>query len=86
MTVRHTFKTWWLRAEEAAGVPHIPQKAWHSARRNFASELLPNADLGTVQALGGWKSAQTLLRCYVRQDANQMRDAFGKRTRLEKLA
>ena len=83
---RHTLKNWWLKAEKSANLQHVKQKAWHSTRRNFASKLLPNADLGTVQALGGWKSAQTLLRCYVRQDANQMRDAFSKRTRLEKLA
>jgi len=83
---RHTLKNWWLKAEKSAGLQHVKQKAWHSTRRDWASEMEPNSGLGTIQARGGWKSAQTLLRCYIHPDANKMREAFDKRTRLRKLA
>jgi integrase len=50
----------------------------HSLRRMFATELkgIPLKDLC---ALGGWKDAQTVLKCYQKADEATMREAFAMR-------
>lgn len=61
------FRAWLNRAEEAAGVRHLPSGGWHPYRRKWATERkhLPLVD---VAAAGGWKGTQMLLQCYQQPD------------------
>ena len=62
---RHRARFWWNRMEVLAGIDREPGRGWHSLRRKFATEL-KNVPLKDLAALGGWKSAQTILKCYQR--------------------
>lgn len=59
--------TWLRRAERLAQVPKMDGSLWHAFRRGWATSRkhLPDVD---VAAAGGWKSTETLRRCYQRPD------------------
>jgi integrase len=72
---RHLVRDWWYKAEEVAGVEHLPRTAWHGLRRQFATELARRGvGLATIAAIGGWKEPQTITRHYIRR----MRRRCGK--------
>lgn len=79
---RHLADAWWDRAERLAELEPHPGRGWHSCRRTFATELkgVPIPDLC---ALGGWRDAQTILRCYQQPDPQTMRRALEARQRLQ---
>ena len=71
---------WWKKAETLAGLEPKRGRGWHSLRRKFASDLM-DTPLKVLCELGGWKDATTVLRCYQRPDAGQLRTALeGRRT------
>ena len=72
---------WWSRAQELAGLEPKPGRGWHSLRRKFASDLM-DQPLKVLCALGGWKTAQTVLQCYQRADEAQLRKALDSRRRV----
>ena len=72
---------WWKKAETRAGLEPKPWRGWHSLRRKFASDLM-DLPLKVLCELGGWKDAQTVLRCYQRADAGQLRTALEGRDRV----
>jgi integrase len=78
---RFLVREWWRRLERASGIARVPGRGWHGLRRQFASELkhTPARDL---QELGGWKSYQTIVKCYQRADEQTMRAALANRRRL----
>ena len=71
---------WWKKAQTLAGLEPKPRRGWHSLRRKFASDLM-DLPLKVLCELGGWKDAQTVLRCYQRPDAGQLRTALEGRRR-----
>ncbi|WP_420441406.1 tyrosine-type recombinase/integrase [Candidatus Palauibacter sp.] len=71
---------WWHKAERLAGLEHERGRGWHSLRRKFASDLM-DLPLKVLCELGGWKEAQTVLRCYQQADAGQLRKALDSRPR-----
>ena len=73
--------TWWRKAERLAGLEHERGRGWHSLRRKFASDLM-DLPLKVLCELGGWKEAQTVLRCYQQADAVQLRKALDSRPRV----
>lgn len=81
---------WWqelevlVRREEGGAqlLPAQPGRGWHSLRRKFATEM-KNVPLTDLCALGGWKSPQTVLQCYMRPDARTQRRALADRMRFE---
>jgi integrase len=75
----------WKRFAEAAGLPKGERFGWHSLRRKFATALL-NRNLRDLCDLGGWKSIQTVLSCYVRPDEDSQRRALTERSTLRKAA
>ena len=72
---------WWKKAQTLAGLEPEPGRGWHSLRRKFASDLM-DTPLKVLCELGGWKDAQTVLRCYQRPDAGQLRTALEGRPRV----
>jgi integrase len=72
---------WWNRAEDLAGLGRKRGRGWHSLRRKFASDLM-DLPLKVLCELGGWKEAQTVLRCYQQADTGQLRKALESRPRL----
>ena len=72
---------WWKKAQTLAGLEPKPRRGWHSLRRKFASDLM-DLPLKVLCELGGWKDAQTVLRCYQRPDAGQLRTALEGRSRV----
>ena len=54
---------WWSKAQTLAGLEPKPGRGWHSLRRKFATDLM-ELPLKVLCELGGWKSPQTVLRCY----------------------
>ena len=71
-------RVWWCRAEQLAGMEPKRGRGWHSLRRKFASDLM-DQPLKVLCELGGWRDAQTVLRCYQRPDAGQLRTALESR-------
>ena len=69
---------WWNRAERLAGLKRMRVRGWHSLRRKFASDLM-DLPLKVLCELGGWKEAQTVLRCYQQADEVQLRKALESR-------
>ena len=78
---RHRARTWWTRMEALAGLTPEPGRGWHSLRRKFATEL-KHTPLRDLAQLGGWKSPQTILKCYQRADDATLRAALANRGRL----
>ncbi len=72
---------WWSKAETLAGLEPKPRRGWHSLRRKFASDLM-DLPLKVLCELGGWRDAQTVLRCYQRPSAGQLRTALEGRSRV----
>ncbi len=72
---------WWNRAEDLAGLGRQRGRGWHSLRRKFASDLM-DLPLKVLCELGGWKEAQTVLRCYQQADTVQLRKALESRPRV----
>jgi len=72
----------WCRAETRAGLEPKLGRGWHSLRRKFASDLM-DLPLKVLCQLGGWKNAQTVLRCYQRADEGQLREALASRRRVQ---
>jgi integrase len=71
-------RAWWCRAEELTGMERKGRRGWHSLRRKFASDLM-DQPLKVLCELGGWKNAKTILNCYQRPDAGQLRKALEAR-------
>ena len=71
---------WWSKAQILAGLDPMPGRGWHSLRRKFASDLM-DQPLKVLCALGGWKTAKTVLECYQRPDSGQLRKALEARRR-----
>ena len=80
-TGRSLVQSWWNRAQGLAGLEPRSGRGWHSLRRKFASELMA-LPLKVLCELGGWKEAQTVLRCYQQADAGQLRKALENRPRI----
>ena len=78
---RSPVRYWWNRAEELAGLERKRGRGWHSLRRKFASDLM-DLPLKVLCELGGWKEAQTVLRCYQQADTVQLRKALESRPRV----
>ena len=74
-------RRWWDRAQVLAGLEPRRGRGWHSLRRKFASDLMA-LPLKVLCELGGWKEAQTVLRCYQQADAGQLRKALESRPRV----
>jgi integrase len=62
---------WLLEAERLAELPKLKGGVWHPFRRAWATAR-KGASLPDVAAAGGWKSRETLLRCYQQPDAATM--------------
>lgn len=75
---RDAFNEWWSRAVARSGVTLPARCGWHSLRRLFANELR-ETNLKDLCALGGWKSAHTVLTCYQQPDEQVMRTALEQR-------
>ena len=73
-------RAWWRKAQILAGLDPMPGRTWHSLRRKFASDLM-DQPLKILCELGGWKNAKTVLECYQRPDAGQLRKALEARRR-----
>ena len=71
----------WRKAERLAGLEPKRGRGWHSLRRKFASDLM-NLPLKVLCELGGWKDAQTVLRCYQQADEVQLRAAIESRSKV----
>lgn len=75
----------WKRIAKGAGLPQGQRFGWHSLRRQFASELR-NTNLRDLCDLGGWKSINTVLTCYVRPDEEAQRSALSRRGLTQEVA
>lgn len=62
---------WLFEAERLAELPKLRGGAWHPYRRKWATSRKGLA-LADVAAAGGWKSKETLLRCYQQPDEATM--------------
>ena len=71
---------WWKKGQKLAALELKRGRGWHSLRRKFASDLM-NVPLKVLCELGGWKEAQTILRCYQQADEVQLRTALDSRRR-----
>ncbi len=78
---RWMFGARWRKAERLAGLDPKRGRGWHSLRRKFASDFI-DVPLKVLCQLGGWKNAQTVLRCYQRADQGQLREALASRRRI----
>ncbi len=78
---RSLARDWWVRAEAIAGLEPKRGRGWHSLRRKFATDLM-DLPLKVLCELGGWKNAQTVLRCYQKADEGQLRKALESRRRV----
>ena len=75
---RNRAQVWWNRAEKLADLEPKRGRGWHSLRRKFATDLM-NQPLKVLCELGGWKTAQTVLRCYQQADEGRLRKALDER-------
>ena len=78
---RSLARDWWEQAQELAGLERKRGRGWHSLRRKFASDLI-DQPLKVPCDLGGWKDAQTVLKCYQRADQGRLRKALEHRIRV----
>lgn len=78
---RDTAQRIWQRIAKAAKLPEKERYGWHSFRRAFANRYR-RAPLRDLQDLGGWKSAATLLKVYLRADEAAQREVLDDRSRL----
>ncbi len=75
----------WKRLAVAAAIPKGQRFGWHSLRRKFGSDLR-KTNLRDLCDLGGWKSIQTVLTCYVRPDEGAQREALSDRPGADRVA
>lgn len=75
---RHRVRFWWNRLETLAGLSPESGRGWHTFRRKFATEL-KHVPLTDLAFLGGWQSAQTILKCYQQPDDVTLRSAIRTR-------
>jgi hypothetical protein len=75
---RHLVRDWCQRTAEAAKLPPVRGRGWHSLRRKFATEL-KGASLKDLCALGGRKDHNKILKCYQQPDPDTMRVALEQR-------
>ena len=66
-----TVRRWLVAAERLASVPRQRGSSFHAYRRGWATarKHLPVTD---VAAAGGWKSVETIHRCYQQPDSRTM--------------
>lgn len=83
---RHLLRDWWNRAERLADLEPVEGLGWHGLRRKFATEHMESTPLRVLQELGGWKSEQTILKCYQDPDLDAMRQAQDRRKTLREGA
>lgn len=72
------FTKWWNRAVKLAKLPPRERRGWHSLRRKFATDLKDAATVDLLK-LGGWKSLQTVMKCYQGADRSSMKAALEAR-------
>jgi integrase len=65
---RHAATSWLRRAEQLAGLEHLPGGSWHAFRRGWASQR-KHLSVVDVAAAGGWVDTTTLLKCYQHADS-----------------
>lgn len=68
----------WRKAEKLAGVEHRKRAGWHCFHRRFASEY-DELPMHLLCELGGWKSPQTVMKCYQSVQEDQKREALERR-------
>jgi integrase len=57
-----------IKAEQVAGLPHIPRGGWHAFRRGWAT-LRKSLSMRDVMAAGGWRDAKALATAYQQADS-----------------
>ena len=55
------------------------RRGWHSLRRKFATDMRTKLPLRDLCDAGGWKDAQTILKCYQQPDEDLIRGALDAR-------
>ena len=76
---RHLMRNWWGRCEKLAELEPIERRGWHSLRRKFATDMRTKLPLRDLCDAGGWKDAQTILKCYQQPDEDLIREALDAR-------
>ena len=76
---RHVMRGWWRRGVKSAGLEPVERRGWHSLRRKFATDMRTRLPLRDLCDAGGWKDAQTILKCYQQPDEDLIRDALDSR-------
>lgn len=64
---------WFRKAEEKAGLEHLPWGGWHMLRRRWATKR-KGQSLKDVAAAGGWKGTQVLQEVYQQADMATMEE------------
>ena len=72
-------RDWWGRCERLAGLEPAERRGWHSLRRKFATDMRTRLPLRDLCDAGGWKDAQTILKCYQQPDEELIREALDGR-------
>jgi integrase len=78
---RHMLKSWWRRCAAVAQLPTGQRLGWHSLRRTWASEMR-DASPRDLCDLGGWKSYEVPLKCYIKPSIEAQRAALAQRREL----
>ncbi|MCH7856763.1 MAG: tyrosine-type recombinase/integrase [Gemmatimonadetes bacterium] len=69
---------WLRRAEMLAGLEKLKHGLWHPYRRKWATERKHHPDKDVAE-VGGWKSTETLRRCYQQSDPETRRQVLEDR-------
>jgi len=72
-------RNWWKRGEKLADLEPVERRGWHSLRRKFATDMRTRLPLRDLCDAGGWKDAQTILKCYQQPDEDLIRGALDGR-------
>jgi len=72
-------RNWWGRSEKLAELEPVERRGWHSLRRKFATDMRTVLPLRDLCDAGGWKDAQTILKCYQQPDEDLIRGALDAR-------
>ncbi len=72
-------RDWWGRGEKLAELEPVERRGWHSLRRKFATDMRTKLPLRDLCDAGGWKDAQTILKCYHQPDENLIRGSLDYR-------
>jgi integrase len=81
---RHLVRDWWQRLEQAAGIPHVTGRGWHSLRRRFATDL-DHLPLKQLMNLGGWRTAVSVVR-YQKPTTEALRAGLKTRRRAQQVS